>query len=88
MKAVPAAKLDTTRRMLAAIFLFGSLGTTAELMLMGHTEGVWQTSRILITIGCGTLGLVASKRGARIRLRLPHRTGISGIFPLLASATL
>jgi hypothetical protein len=42
MKAVPAAKLDTTRRMLAAIFLFGSLGTTAELMLMGHTEGVWQ----------------------------------------------
>ncbi len=64
MKAGPAAKLDTTRRMLGAIFLFGSLGTSAELMLMGHTEGVWQhLPLILITIGCGTLGLVARKRG-------------------------
>jgi hypothetical protein len=64
MKAGPAAKLDTTRRMLGAIFLFGSLGTSAELMLMGHTEGVWQNlPLILIAIGCGTLGLVASKQG-------------------------
>src|SRR5262245_4802875 len=62
----PAAKLDTTRRMLGAIFLFGSLGTSAELMLMGHTEGVWQNlPLILIAIGCGTLGLVASKRGMK-----------------------
>jgi hypothetical protein len=64
MKAGPAAKLDTIRRMLGAIFLFGSVGTSAELMLMGHTEGVWQNvPLILMAIGCGTLGLVANKRG-------------------------
>jgi hypothetical protein len=64
VKAAPAAKLDTIRRMLGALFLFGSLGTSAELMLMGHTEGVWQNvPLILLAIGCGTLGLVANKRG-------------------------
>ncbi len=50
--------------MLGAIFLFGSFGTSAELMLMGHTEGVWQNvPLVLIAIGCGTLGLVALKPG-------------------------
>jgi hypothetical protein len=64
MKVGPAAKLDTIRRMLGASFLFGSFGTSAELMLMGHTEGVWQNvPLILIAIGCGALGLVANKRG-------------------------
>ena len=38
-------RLDTTRRMLGAIFLFGSFGTGAELMLMGTPRAYGKTSR-------------------------------------------
>ena len=45
-------------------FLFGSLGTAAELVLMEHTEGVWQNvPLVLIAIACCGLGLLASRRG-------------------------
>ena len=81
-----AAKLDTTRRMLGAMFLFGSFGTSAELMLMGHTEGVWQNvPLILIPIGWGTLGLVAIKRTAaqlrafQLVLTLFVFSGVAGV---------
>lgn len=57
-------RLATIRRMLAMMFLFGSLGTAAELVLMEHTEGVWQNvPLVLIAIACCGLGLLASKRG-------------------------
>jgi hypothetical protein len=86
MKPGPAAKLDTVRRMLGAIFLFGSLGTSAELMLMGHTEGVWQNvPLILMAIGCGILGLVANRRGMtqlrafQLVLMLFVISGVAGI---------
>jgi len=63
MTAGPAARLDTIRRMLGAIFVFGSVGTSAELMLMGHTEGVWQNvPLILMAIGCVVFALLANKR--------------------------
>jgi hypothetical protein len=57
-------RLATIRRMLAMTFLFGSLGTAAELVLMEHTEGVWQNvPLVLIAIACCGLGLLASRRG-------------------------
>jgi hypothetical protein len=59
-----AAKLATIRRMLGAIFLLGSLGTGAELVLMDHTEGIWQNVPLfLIAIGCASLGLLATGQG-------------------------
>jgi hypothetical protein len=55
--------------MIAAIFLFGSLGTGAELLLMEHTEGVWQNvPLVLVAIGCSGLAVMAIKPG-RAQLR-------------------
>jgi hypothetical protein len=55
--------------MIAAIFLFGSVGTGAELLLMEHTEGVWQNvPLILVAIGCSGLAVMAIKPG-RAQLR-------------------
>lgn len=46
------------------MFLFGSLGTGTELVLMEHTEGVWQNvPLVLIAIAFCGLGLLASRRG-------------------------
>ena len=54
----PASALP--RRALAAIFLFGSLGTAAELVLLEHMEDVWQTSPlVLIGIGSAMLAVIA-----------------------------
>jgi hypothetical protein len=52
--------LRIVRRMLAAMFLFGSLGTGAELLLLEHTEDVWQIAPIvLIAMGSATLPVLA-----------------------------
>jgi len=46
------SELVVVRRMLAAVFLVGSIGTAAELVLLEHTEGVWQQMPLaLIAIG-------------------------------------
>jgi hypothetical protein len=53
---------DTTalRRVLTAIFLFGSIGTAAELVLLEHVEGAWQQAPlVLIAVACGLVGLLA-----------------------------
>lgn len=43
-----------------AIFLFGSVGTAAELFLLEHVEGAWQTSPlVLIAVACALLTLLA-----------------------------
>lgn len=48
------------RRVLAALFLFGSVGTAAELWLLEHTEDAWQKAPlVLIGIACGVLGMLA-----------------------------
>ena len=53
------------RRAVAALFLAGSIGTGAELLLLEHTEGVWQNSPlVLIAAGCLTLCLVTVRPGA------------------------
>ncbi|HEY5618853.1 MAG TPA: hypothetical protein VIK60_13000 [Vicinamibacterales bacterium] len=81
-----AARLATIRRTLAAIFLFGSLGAGAELVLMDHTEGVWQNvPLVLLAIGCGGLGMVATTRGtAQLRafqlvMMLFVASGVAGV---------
>jgi len=46
--------------MLAAIFLFGSIGTALELLLLEHTEGIWQNLPLaLVGLGCLALGVLA-----------------------------
>jgi hypothetical protein len=41
------------RRLLALTFFGGSIGTAAELLLLNHTEGVWQiTPLLLLAAGC------------------------------------
>jgi hypothetical protein len=60
----------TIRRILLAIFLLGTLGTGAELLLMGHTENFWQWVPLsLILISLVTLsGYAAVRRVAIMRL--------------------
>jgi hypothetical protein len=55
------------RRVVAAIFLFGSLGTGVELILLEHTEGLWQKSPlILIPIGWAMLGALGTRPAAAV----------------------
>ena len=42
------------------MFLFGSAGTGAELLLLEHTEGIWQLTPVaLIAAGCALFALLA-----------------------------
>jgi hypothetical protein len=48
------------RRVLTAIFLFGSIGTAAELLLLDHVEGAWQKAPLaLIGLACALLAVLA-----------------------------
>jgi len=55
--------------MLAAIFLFGSIGTGVELVLLEHTEGVWQNLPLALAgVGCIALvGLMITRATAGLR---------------------
>ena len=53
------------RRVLAALFLFGSIGTAAELVLLEHTEDAWQKAPlVLIAIACVVLALLSIRPSA------------------------
>lgn len=53
------------RRVLAALFLFGSVGTAAELVLLEHTEDAWQKAPlVLIAIACVVLALLSIRPSA------------------------
>ena len=53
------------RRVLAALFLFGSVGTAAELWLLEHTEDVWQKAPlVLITIAAVVLAVLTVRPSA------------------------
>ena len=58
------------RRVLAALFLFGSVGTAAELVLLEHTEDAWQKAPlVLIAVACVVLAALTvrpSTAGVRI----------------------
>ena len=74
------------RRILAALFVFGSVGTAAELVLLEHYEDAWQYAPLLlIGIGCAVL-VVLALRPSAIVVRLFQITmlafiasGIAGI---------
>lgn len=66
-----------THRVLAALFLFGSLGASAELVLLGHTENAWQNIP-LVLIAAGCLSLV-------VLLVRPGRTQVKAFQAVLAS---
>ena len=81
-----ATELTRIRRVLAALFLFGSVGTAAELLLMEHTEGVWQNVPLaLIAIGCLVFAAVAVRPGTlqlrtfQLILGLFVASGLAGV---------
>ncbi len=45
-----SATLATIRNIIMAIFLLGALGTGAELLLIGHTEDLWQKVPLLLIL--------------------------------------
>jgi hypothetical protein len=55
------------RRILTAIFLFGSVGTAAELLLLEHVEGAWQKAPlVLIGLACTLLAVLAFRPSAAV----------------------
>jgi hypothetical protein len=63
----PAATLPLVRRALLGIYLFGTVGTAVELLLLGHTDGAWQWSPIAL-LGASLL-VLAWHAAARSRRR-------------------
>lgn len=82
----PVATIAVIRGILLIIFLLGALGAGAELLLVGHTESLWQlTPLLLILISLAVIVCYAVIRWAAI-LRLFQITmilfvvsGIAGI---------
>ncbi len=72
--------------MLAAIFLFGSIGTGFELVLLEHMEDVWQNVPLaLVSIGCLALAVLAirpaipSLRAFQLTMWLFITSGVAGV---------
>lgn len=54
------------RRFLLILFVIGVVGTGTELLLLGHTEDLWQwTPLVLLAAGLVTVGWRVVARGAR-----------------------
>lgn len=52
-------------RVLRAIFVFGAVGTAAELLLLEHVEDAWQLAPLaLLGVACVALALVALRPSA------------------------
>lgn len=64
------ATLATIRRGLLILFLLGVIGTGAELLLLGHTESLWQWLPLaLMAVSLATVGWRLADRGtASLRL--------------------
>lgn len=78
--------LTAMRRMLAAIFLVGSIGTGLELVLLEHIEGIWQNVPLaLIGIGCVALGALVFRpaitglRAFQLTMWLFVASGLAGV---------
>lgn len=74
MSTLPPNRYDqdacsVMRRMLLAIFLFGTLGAGAELLLLGHTESPWQWVPLVLIV----ISLVALIFHATIRRAMSVR---------------
>jgi hypothetical protein len=72
--------------MLAAILLFGSIGTGLELVLLEHMEGVWQNVPLaLVVIGCLAFAVltirpaIAPLRAFQLTMWLFILSGVAGV---------
>lgn len=60
-------ELTAVRHTIATIFLFGTIGTFAELLLLGHIDGAWQIAPlVLLAIGGAGWAMLQVSRGARV----------------------
>ena len=66
----PEVALATLRRVLIAVFLFGLLGTGVELLLLEHTDGIWQLAPLLVVgmsfLVLGWYGVARSASALRV----------------------
>jgi hypothetical protein len=77
METAASAQSVGLRRILGAIFLVGSLGTAAELVLLDHVEDAWQQAPLaLIAIGCAVLAAVTI-RPSSLAVRLFQLTMVA-----------
>lgn len=77
---MPQAALATLRRFLLILFVIGVVGTGLELVLLGHTEDVWQLSPlVLMALSLVVLGWRLRDRRAAC---LQWFQGIMGMFVL------
>jgi hypothetical protein len=61
-------ELTRIRRILSSTFFIGSIGTGVELVLLEHTEGIWQNLPLaLVALGFLSGGLLARKSGTAVR---------------------
>lgn len=72
--ATPETALESLRRILMAILLFGLVGITFELFLIGHTEGAWEWVPIALLIAGLPVTALAWIRPSRRSVRLLQLT--------------
>jgi hypothetical protein len=68
------------RKLLLAAFVFGSVGVGAELLLMEHTEGVWQLVPVILIAVSIPLFLWQWRSRNRVAIKLFQ--GLMGLFAL------
>jgi len=86
MPEIPADSLRTVRRVLAAILVAGLLGSGVELLLLKHTDGLWQILPLLL-IGASLLVLGwhaaapgrASVRAVQAMMLVCVLSGLAGV---------
>ena len=70
------ATISAIRSFLLILFVIGAVGTGAELLLLGHTEGFWQwVPLVLMAVGLVTLGWCVVAPGA-LSLRVFQSTTV------------
>ena len=74
------------RRLLTTLFLFGSVGTAAELVLLDHVEDAWQKAPlVLIGLACVLLAVVALRPSSgavrlfQLTMVLYMLSGVAGV---------
>jgi hypothetical protein len=72
--------------MLAATFFFGAIGTGIELVLLEHTDGIWQLLPLaLVALGCVAGGVLAMRpatatiRAFQALMMLFGASGLAGV---------
>ena len=76
------------RRILTGIFLFGSVGTGAELVLLDHVEDAWQLAPlVLIGVACALLAVVTLRPSPGV-IRLFQLTMVAFVLSGVAGVAL